>query len=774
MLRRLLLTAALIGAVSLGTVAVLAWFYVPGLERTVVEKFEGQRWAFPSRVYSDSFFIYPGLDLQASGVYERLQRLNYRQVDSLPLRKGDYRCTETSLTIYLHDFPYPGQVAPDRLIEMQLDHGVVKRISDGNSGEDIFSVQLEPEMITGLYDTAWEERREVSLAEVPPRLIQAILVTEDQRFYQHHGVDPVGILRALWVDLIHRRIVQGGSTLTQQLIKNFFLTEDRTWRRKITEAAMALIAEHLYSKNQILENYLNEIYLGQRGLQGIFGIWEASQLYFARKPSELSLAECALLAGMIRAPNTYSPFRNPQLARYRRDVVLGLLLQAGTITQSEYDAAVAEPLRIVPVRSVRNSAPYFVDFLRKELAEAYPHEVLTSEGLGIFTTLDVQMEQQAVRAVREGLTQLEKSYPRLKSDDPTQAVEACLIAVQPQTGEIKAMVGGRDYALTQLNRVVQSKRQPGSVFKPFVYLAAFEESKTWPHPITPETKLLDEPFEWDYDSQVWTPSNYRDHYLGEVTVRRALELSLNSATARLAHEIGLQPILDLARSMGITTDLPPYPSVILGGVEVSPLEIAQAYAVIANQGLRANLRSAKKVLDRQGEPIERNPLQVVRVASPQSTYLVTHLLEGVIQRGTGSAARSLGFTRPAAGKTGTTNEDNDAWFAGFTPDLLTVVWVGFDQTRKLGLTGAAAALPIWTRFMKEATAGRPPSAFVPPAGVALVRIDPYTGGLATPNCPDVIEEAFLRGEEPTEPCPVHGASASSHPIDVVPATPAAP
>lgn len=755
MLRRILLTLAFVGLVGVAIAAVIGWLYAGQLDALVVEKFNGRRWAFPSRVYSDRFLVYPGLDLKAAGFFERLQRLNYREVTSGGLRKGDYRRTAAGIEVFLRDFAYPGESVPDRLVRIELAGDLVTRLVDETSGEALFSLLLEPEVITGLYESAWEERREVSLAEVPPRLVQAIITAEDQRFFQHYGVDPIGIARAIVVNLRHGRIVQGGSTLTQQLMKNFFLSEERTWRRKLIEAGMALVAERRYSKNEILQNYLNEIYLGQNGLQGVFGVWEASQFYFARRPSELSLAESAMLAGLIRAPNAYSPYRHPERAKERRDAVLGLLLEAGDITPREYQEAIAEPLRIAPLQGGRNSAPYFVDFLREELTNSYPPDVLTSEGLGIFTSLDSQLQKLAERAVSEGLAALEQRYPRLKSATRAEQVEACLIAIQPQTGEIKAMVGGRDYATTQFNRAVQAKRQPGSVFKPFVYLAAFEAARDAAEPFTPATRIEDEPFEWAFDSQVWKPENYRDRYFGVVTLRRALEFSLNSATARLAYQIGLDPIRDLVRRMGISSELPRYPSLVLGALDVSPFEIAQAYAVLANQGMRAAARATKKVVDRQGRPIERRPVEMGPVVRPEAAYLLTHVLEGVLDRGTARSARERGFERPAAGKTGTTNDSRDAWFAGYTPDLLAVVWVGFDQVKPLGLTGAQSALPIWTAFMKEATAAYPAEPFVPPAGVVLVRIDPNTGGLATPDCPDAIDEAFWKGQEPTTPCPLH-------------------
>jgi penicillin-binding protein 1B len=739
--------------------AALAWLYGRHLEAIVVAKLEGRRWALPSRIYSDAFLVYPGLDVDAAALFARLDRLGYREGTAAALRKGDYRRTAAGFEVHLHDFAYPGGDVSGQLVRVQLVGGRVGRIEDA-AGTERFSFQLEPEVITGLYDTVWEERRLVTLDRVPPLLVRAIITTEDQRFYSHHGIDFIGILRALLVNLRHRAIVQGGSTLTQQLVKNFFLTDERTVRRKLRELVLAPIVERRYTKAQILEAYLNEIYLGQHGLQGIFGVWEGAHFYFAHPPEELTVGEIGLLAGLIRAPNRYSPHAHPAAARERRAVVLQLLHEAGDITDAQYREALAEPLRTGPVGGRGNAAPYFVDFLNGELARHYPREVLITEGLRIFTGLDPQLQRLAQQTLRLGLEDLERRYPRLRGATPEERLQGCLIAMQPQTGEIKAMVGGRDYRATQYNRAVRARRQPGSIFKPFVYLAAFEQAPDAAVPVTPVSRLTDEPFEWAYDAQVWRPENHRDRYFGNVSVRQALEFSLNAATARLAQSIGLDPILDLARRLGITSPLPPYPSVVLGALEVSPFEIAQAYAVLANNGLRAEPRATRKVVDADGRPIERYPVEVVRVASPEAAYLVTHLMEGVLARGTGAGARALGFARPAAGKTGTTNDARDAWFAGFTPELLAVVWVGFDERKPLGLTGAAAALPIWTAFMKGATAAAAPSAFVPPPGVTLVRIDPLSGAKATPDCPETIEEAFWRGQEPTNACPLHGGAGS--------------
>jgi penicillin-binding protein 1B len=755
MRRSLPLSILLLILAGAGAMALYALPYIARLDATLVEKFEGPRWDLPSRVFAESCLLYPGIDVRAVGLFDRLRRLNYREIDSPPQREGDFRRTPDGVDLFLRSFSYLGEDVRSRQVHLTLRGNLLTAVRDVKSGEELFSLRLDPEQITGLYDASWEQRRIISLAEVPPRLVRAILLTEDQRFFEHHGIDPFGIARALVANLRHGRVVQGGSTLTQQLMKNFFLSEERTLGRKLREAAMAILAERRYDKTRILENYLNEIYLGQDGPKGIFGVWEGAHFYFGRSPMEITLGETALLAGLIRAPNATSPYRHPERAQKRRDTVLSLLAEAGDITIAEYAEALAEPMPAGRPSGGRNRAPHFADFLRAELARDYPPAVLTTQGLGIFTSLDLQLQEIAERAVREGVAALEQQFPRLEAKAPESRLEACLVAMQPQTGEIKAMVGGRDYGASQFNRAVQARRQPGSVFKPFVYLAAFETSRSWPEPIDPTTELLDEPFEWAYDSRSWRPSNYRDSYHGTVRVRRALEMSLNAATARLARQVGLEPIRDLAARMGISSELPPYPSMVLGALEVSPLEIAQSYATIANLGLRSTARATKKIVDQNGAPIERHPFEAARVVSPQAAYMTAHVMEGVLDRGTGQRARTLGFDRSAAGKTGTTNDERDAWFAGFTPDLVAVVWVGFDEREPLGLTGAQAALPIWTRFMKEATASLPPTSFQVPDGVVLVRIDPASGGLATPYCRATIEEAFWRGREPTSPCAVH-------------------
>jgi penicillin-binding protein 1B len=439
--------------------------------------------------------------------------------------------------------------------------------------------------------------------------------------------------------------------------------------------------------------------------------------------------------------------------------VLGKMLEDKLITRRQYDAALKEVIPRRELIKVTNDAPYYVDYVRRELAENYQHDVLTNEGYSIFTSLDLAMQRMAEKSLTDGLNKLEETYPYLRKRGEEDNLEGAIVVIKPQTGEIKAMVGGRKYQLSQFNRVFQAKRQPGSVFKPFVYLAALMSSAEGGKKFTPATMLDDSQFTWSYEGQEWQPGNYNDEYLGIVTLRRALEKSLNSATARVARDVGITRVRDVAHRLGIQSSLPAVPSLALGAAEVTPLEVAVAYSTLANNGVRTRPLAVKQVMDPNGRILEKRDVRVEKVVSPQLAFIMNYMLKGVLDRGTGEAARRWGFTRPAAGKTGTTNDYKDAWFVGYTPDLLAVVWVGFDNQSKLNLSGAQAALPIWTEFMKRATAGMPVTDFVPPPGVKIVDIDPLTGQLATSSCPSVLREAFLEGDEPTTVCPLHPGTA---------------
>ncbi|HEX2932727.1 MAG TPA: PBP1A family penicillin-binding protein [Candidatus Binatia bacterium] len=721
-----------------------AW-YLKQLEDQVTKKFEKPFTTFPSKIYSDNYLLYVGSNLRLDDFTDKLRRLGYFESQGAPKTKGEFRIArpEGLIEIYLHDFDYPTEQFKGSLVRIGLRGAAVARIDNVSSGKELFSLELEPELVAGLYERIWQERRIVKLADVPPLVIKAILAVEDERFYSHHGVDPIGLVRAMWVNLRSMSLQQGGSTLTQQLVKNFFLTDERTLSRKIPEAIMALIAERKYSKDTILENYLNEIYLGQRGSQGIFGVWEAAHFYFGKSLTDMTAGETALLAGLIRAPNRISPYRNADLAIKRRNVVLTKLLDDRIITRKQYDAAVREKLPQRPLLKVTNDAPFYVDYLRRELDENYSSAMQNREGLRIFSSLDLQLQKIAERSLSEGLKKLEASHPALRRKGGDEGLEGAIIVLRPQTGEIKAMVGGRSYPKSQFNRVFQAKRQPGSVFKPFVYLAALMYGGQSGTQYTPETVLNDSQFIWSYDNQVWQPTNYNNEYFGAVTFRRALESSLNSATGRLAQDVGIRRVREIAQRLGIQSSLPAVPSLALGSAEVTPLEVAVAFSTLANGGVRTRPLAVRQVVDQSMQLLEKRDVRPEKVINAQLAYMMNDLLKGVLDRGTGAGARRMGFTRPAAGKTGTTNDYKDAWFVGYTPDLLAVVWVGYDGPAKIGLSGAEAALPIWTDFMKNATANMPVTDFVAPA--------PPVDGDTTPalKCGPFSRE----GDPPAEPCP---------------------
>src|SRR5262245_59386639 len=447
---------------------VLAWQFYGELEREVVARFSAHQWVVPSKIYAEATLLYPGIDVAEIGLFDRLSRLDYRPVTGAVQSRGEYEydAKKSEVRLFLHDLPYRSPEKPAQPVSIGLEDKLIERLVDLDEGTELTAVDLEPEVISGLYGQALEERRVVKLYDVPSLLVKALLAAEDQRFFEHEGIDVWRIVGAARANLLAGRAAQGGSTLTQQLVKNFFLSQERTLRRKLAEICIATIVEHHYSKLEILENYLNEIYLGQRGSKSIFGMWEAARFYFGKEPRDLTLSEMAILAGMVKAPNLYAPNRHPEPAQQRRDYVLQRMYELGDITEEEYQSARQEPVksRSLPVDS--NPAPYFADLVRKDLEENYPGEVLTTEGLHIFTSLDMQLQRIAQEVIHKGLEELEAKYPRLRRAKPEERLQACLIAVQPQTGEIRALVGGRDYQTSQFNRVTQAHRQPGSVCTP--------------------------------------------------------------------------------------------------------------------------------------------------------------------------------------------------------------------------------------------------------------------------------------------------------------------
>jgi penicillin-binding protein 1B len=553
--------------------------------------------------------------------------------------------------------------------------------------------------------------------------------------------------------------VQGGSTITQQLVKNFFLTTEKTIKRKLQEALFAFVLERRADKDEILELYLNEVYLGQVGSFGLHGVGEAARLYFEKDVGNLTLAESALLAALIPSPNRYNPHRYPAEALLRRNIVLDAARRARLVPAEEAREAIRQPLSVARETLHDSEAPYFVDLVKEQLEAALGPRRALYRGLAVHTTLDPHLQAAAQEALAAGLRDAERKVAgrrRGKDPAPTQRLEGSLIVLEPTTGAVVALVGGRSYERSQFNRATRALRQPGSTFKPFVYLAAFESTLDDPErpPLTPATLVEDAPTTFFSEQGEYTPANDGQRYLGFVTLRRALALSLNVATIKVAEFVGYDRVAR-AFSRAVERTIPPYPSVALGSFEATPLEMAGAFGVLATGGLRRPTVTWSEVRDDHDQPVQLPRSPTVRIARAESVFLVTNMMRSVVDEGTGHGVRRAGLKVDAAAKTGTTNDQRDAWFIGFTPDLLAAVWVGYDDNAPLRQSGADVALPIWAEFMKRATAGVKQGRFAAPAGITFVDIDKDTGLLAGPGCPRVYKEAFISSAVPTESCVWH-------------------
>jgi penicillin-binding protein 1A len=588
-----------------------------------------------------------------------------------------------------------------------------------------------------------ERRIFVPLAQIPKTLRDAIIATEDARFYSHHGVDPTGIARAVYQNFRRGRIVEGGSTITQQLAKVLFLTPDKSLERKLKEAVLALELERRYSKDRILEMYLNQIYFGH----GAFGVEAAARTFYGKGVSELSLPECTLLAGLPKAPTTYSPFEHPEAAKRRRATVLSRMVDVGAIASPLAKKTADSPLGLIPPERRRTTGQYYLEYVQQQLEAQYGADLVFKGGLQVYTTLSPVMQVKAERALREGLKALESRRGAAAKDGtapPPERPEGALLTIEPQTGYIKAMVGGYDFFKSEFNRAVQARRQPGSAFKAFVYLAALESGQT------PASVVDDSPVEFPAgrNGKAWKPDNYDRKFRGPITYQQALEESVNVAAVKVLEKNGVRRTVDLARRLGVESPLGENLSIALGTSDLTLLEITSAYGALANQGSWVRPSAIRYVLDSQRKLLEENTPQAKQVVSPELAYVMTSMLRGTIERGTGAAARALG--RPAAAKTGTTNDYSNAWFIGYTPQLATGVWVGYDRPRSLGKdeTGSRVAVPIWTAFMQEALAGTPPEDFPIPERVVLVPVDMNPSG----GCVRPVTMAFVAGTEPKEVC----------------------
>jgi penicillin-binding protein 1B len=751
-------------AVFLTTGGIFTYYYIK-YSRMIDARLSGKVLQNTTQIFSAPEYISAGQAWSAEDLTTYLTRIGYRpEADENSL--GQYTVQGNTVDIRPSKLSYFGG---SNALAVQFSGKGIRAIRPLAGGATMDTAQIEPELITNLFDSAREKRRPVRYEDLPPELVHAILSAEDKRFFDHGGFDFIRIVGAAWADIRHSSShYQGASTITMQVARTFFFSNERTMRRKVAEAMVSIELEQRFNKQQIFELYANEVYLGNRGSFGIRGFSEASVAYFGKDLRQLSIAECAYLAGIIRAPNYYSSAdRHPERGAQARDRVLTQMVENKYITQEELEQAKHAPLKIVHAASSGSEAPYFVDMVKDHLLDKYSESELLSQNFRVYTTLDPALQRAAAAAVDAGAknvdTLLAKKYEKWRkeaakkgSTEPIPQVQIALVAIDPKTGEIKAVIGGRDYGQSQLNHAL-AHRQPGSVFKPFVYAAAFDNAVDGVQPvITPSTTIDDEPTTFEFDNKEYTPNNYGERFMGHVTVRDALTNSLNVATVKVAELIGYGRVVQIARQMGLGNNIQPTPAVALGAYEMTAVDVAAGYTAFANGGIRAEPQFLHSVVSSDGSVLEKFTPQTHQVLDPRVAYLVTSLLKDVLNRGTGAGVRARGFTLPAAGKTGTSR---DGWFAGYTSNLLTVIWIGFDDNRDLGFTGGATVAPVWADFMIRATAlpaYRDAKDFTAPEGVQSVLIDPESQELATPNCPATREEVYVAGSAPTEFCELHG------------------
>jgi len=726
-----------------------AGFYIAQLYGEISALIDERSAGLTSAIYSAPLVIQPGEDVARLGLIDRMTRLSYAAVTH-PARPGEYEQTPDAITIYLRSFDYASRRIPAVLIHLTLGGSTVTGVADA-FGMPYPDAMLEPEVIGRLYAGAPAERVEVNLSDLPPYITRGLIATEDRFFYWHFGFDPIRIVEAAVTDWRSHRMAEGASTLTQQLARTFMGERERSFRRKLREAAVALVIEIRLSKDEILERYVNDVPMGSYAGNPVAGLPQAARYIFNKDLQRVTPAEAATLIGMIQAPTLYDPRRHPDAARTRRDIVLALMLRSGTIDKAAYTQAIATPVEVAAVPGIRR-APYFTDYVTAQV-QRIPAVNGSLRGLRVYTTLDPVLEDDGQAAVAWNLSRLESQRPSLRRSQRDGQLEGSLVALDPRTGAIVAMVGGRDYATSQFNRVTQAERQPGSAFKPIVYLAALDPSRSpLSYPVTLASLLPDRPMSFGG----WMPADYERTYRGEVTVADALADSLNVPTAYLGSLLGVHTIVRTAHELGIDEDLEPVLPISIGADDMTLLELTGAYQVFAANGVGRPPYAIEAVVDSRDQVIYRHQPTAQRLIRPAVAYLITGALQEVLSYGTGAGASKMGIDFPAAGKTGTTEDFHDAYFIGYTPALVSGVWVGFDRPQSIGLPGALAALPAWARFMTDSAPRGVP--FTIPPGVTMATIDPTSGGLATAACPRAVALPFLTGTAPTTMCPLHGGS----------------
>jgi|HigsolmetaAR201D_1030396.scaffolds.fasta_scaffold02494_10 penicillin-binding protein, 1A family len=714
-------------------------------------KLKAGPYANTSKLYAAPSVIMIGDEASPEEIVAQLRRSGYGE--SRSNRMGWYNVRADQA---VEIFPGPDSFAPREDAVIKFSEGRVSEIISLRDHTPRTQYFLEPELISNLFDRNREKRRLVRFEDIPKVLVDAVTSAEDKRFFHHQGFDPLRIIASAYQDIRKGYRFAGASTLTMQLSRMFWLTPEKTIKRKALELLITLHLERKLTKKEIFEYYANQIDLGRHRSFSIHGFGEGAQVYFGKDIRHLTLPEAALLAGLIQRPNYLNPYRHPERAKARRNIVLGLMRENKLITDREYEMAIQAPVELAKGGVESTDAPYFVDLVNDELQENFADHDFQAKSYRVYTTLDMNLQREAVEAVRIGMKEVDDQL-RARRKDKTLPVEpqVALVALDPQTGEVKALIGGRNYGVSQLNRT-RSMRQPGSIFKPFVYAAALATAveETPSAVLTPISTFTDEPTTFWYHNRPYEPNNYKSQFFGLVTMRQALTKSLNIPTVKTAEAVGYEKVANFARSVGLNAE--PTPAVALGAYDNTPLDMAGAYTVFANMGVYSAPNWIRAIRDEQGNPLyDAKPVRK-QLLDPRVAYLMVNMLEDVMRTGTGAGARSRGFLLPAAGKTGTSR---DGWFAGFTTKLLCVVYVGFDDGKELKLEGARAALPIWTEFMKRAhkyRQYRAVSQFSPPEGVVTVDIDPATGLLASVGCPSVRSEVFIAGTQPIEVCHFHG------------------
>ncbi|MFK3974650.1 penicillin-binding protein 1B [Pseudomonas sp. NPDC087358] len=727
---------------SLVGLVILACFAVY-LDSIVQEKFSGKRWTIPAKVYARPLELFVGQKLSRDDFLIELDALGYRR-ESIANGPGAAAVNGNSVDLNTRGFQFYEGADPAQQIHVRFSGDSVADLTAAN-GSKLAVARLEPLMIGGLYPKNLEDRILIKLDQAPPYLLDTLVTVEDRDFYHHFGVSPKSIARAFWVNASAGQMRQGGSTLTQQLVKNFYLTNERSITRKLTEAMMAILLEIHYSKQEILEAYLNEVFVGQDGQRAVHGFGLASQYFFSQPLSELKLHQVALLVGLVKGPSYYNPRRNPDRALERRNLVLDLLEQQGVATPEVVAAAKKMPLGVTRTGSLADSSfPDFLDLVKRQLRQDYRDEDLTEEGLRIFTSFDPILQMKSEAAVRE-------SFARISGRKGADEMETAMVVTNPETGEVQALIGSRQAGFAGFNRALDAVRPIGSLVKPAIYLTALER----PQQYTLTSWVPDEPFQVKgADGQIWKPQNFDHKAHGNIFLYQGLAHSYNLSSAKLGLDLGVPNVFKTLTKLGVTRDWPAFPSMLLGAGALSPIEVATMYQTIASGGFNTPLRGIRSVLTAEGEPLKRYPFQIQQRFDPGSIYLLQNAMQRVMREGTGKSVYNvLPSTLNLAGKSGTTNDSRDSWFAGFSQDLLAVVWMGRDDNGKTPFTGATGALQVWTSFMKKADPL--PLDMAMPDNVVQAWVNASTGQGTDASCPGAVQMPYIRGSEP-QPGPTCG------------------